>query len=144
MRHFIFGFGLIGLLLSTGCAGLRPAAGPKDAAGWTQGQFYVSRSCAGCHAVTEQGASPDPHAPAFRTLPLRFDRARLESALAAISRNGHQEMPPIYISPKEIGDIARYIESLEPSGDIRAPDSKPARVTAAGPDAAGHPGAWKA
>jgi mono/diheme cytochrome c family protein len=112
MRNLTFVFRILSLLALSGCASdgdfRRPTA-------WARGQFYVSRSCAGCHAVGDQGASPNPRAPGFRTLPLRFDTAHLEAALTAISRHGHQNMPPIYISPAEIKDIAGYIERLTPA-----------------------------
>ncbi|MDB5454392.1 MAG: cytochrome c family protein [Caulobacteraceae bacterium] len=114
MHNFTFVSGILGLLALTGCAGLSPASDVRRPAAWARGQFYVSRSCAGCHAVTDQGDSPNPRAPVFRTLSLRFDTAHLEAALTAISRHGHEEMPPIYISPAEIKDIAGYIESLKP------------------------------
>jgi mono/diheme cytochrome c family protein len=123
MRNLVFAIGALGLLAPTGCAGLSSPGDVPHPKVWARGQYYASRSCAGCHAVTEHGASPNPHAPSFRALPYRFDTAQLKAALTAITRRGHGDMPPIYLTPAEIRDIAGYIESLQPSDETPSPSA---------------------
>jgi len=89
-----------------------------------RGRFYALRSCAGCHAVGDAGASPDSHAPLFRNLDDRVAKSDLPQRLADLSRGGHREMPPIYMSPDEITDLVAYITTLK-----RAPP-RPAPVRA--------------
>ena len=109
---------LILAMLATagGCAsGPAPALkSPVLEASADRGRFFVLRSCAGCHAVGSLGESPNGGAPSFATVRLRHNAISLERRLAQISRNGHVEMPPIYMSDDEIKDIAAYIETLEP------------------------------
>lgn len=81
-----------------------------------RGQRFAQRACAGCHAIGVRGQSPSGNAPAFGTLRLRYTSPQLVRRLAVISRDGHYEMPPIYISPDEANDLAYYVESL---GDAR-------------------------
>jgi mono/diheme cytochrome c family protein len=107
---------------AAGCApGPRPGGaadgGRQDAAA---GQAFVRRACAGCHATGPQGASPNPHSPPFRTLAARLPGEALEAQLGAIARQGHVEMPPIYMTPEEIRAVAAYIRSVQaPERDLR-------------------------
>jgi mono/diheme cytochrome c family protein len=93
-----------------GCATLGPAGGPAA----ERGRFVAQRSCAGCHAVEGVAGSPNPVAPTFSVLRARHDETGLKRRLAEISRDGHHQMPPIYMTQDEIGDIAAYIRTLEP------------------------------
>jgi mono/diheme cytochrome c family protein len=106
---------LVATTLLGGCAGLgrpSPAAARQDAA---SGQRFVQRACAGCHAVEPTGASPNPHAPPFRTLAGRLPGRALDEQLSTIARRGHVEMPPIYMTPDEIGAVAAYIRGIAQS-----------------------------
>jgi len=76
------------------------------------GRRFTLRSCAGCHAVGPSGSSPNAHAPPFRTLAERLRGPALDAQLAAISRYGHVEMPPIYMTRDEIRGVAAYIRSV--------------------------------
>jgi mono/diheme cytochrome c family protein len=108
---------------TAGCAeGRSPeAAGARQPA--AAGQAFVRRACAGCHAIGPQGASPNPHSPPFRTLAARLPGPALEAQLSAIAQHGHVEMPPIYMTPDEIGAVASYIRA------VRAPGAGPSDET---------------
>lgn len=103
---------IIGLsALATACAtGGGPGRAPGSAA--ERGQQFAYRACAGCHAVGQEAESRSANAPRFRDLRIRFTAPSLERRLAEISRQGHYEMPPVFISQDEAVDIAAYIESL--------------------------------
>jgi mono/diheme cytochrome c family protein len=45
---------------------------------------------------------------------MRHTAIGLERSLAQIARDGHGEMPPIYMTAAEVQDIVAYIESLTP------------------------------
>lgn len=81
-------------------------------AGIARGQAFVERACAGCHAVRRADASRNGHAPPFRDLAARRSDADLGRALSEISRDGHLEMPPIYVTPGEMADVVAYMRSL--------------------------------
>jgi mono/diheme cytochrome c family protein len=114
----------------SGCATAPPAArkAPILDASADRGRFLVLRSCAGCHAVGSLGESPNGSAPSFPAVRLRYNTLSLERRLAEISKNGHVEMPPIYMSDAEIKDIVAYIETIEPSDSA----AEPARPREAG------------
>jgi mono/diheme cytochrome c family protein len=117
MRRFLAILALTAL--AAGCAeGPRPgaAAGQGARQPAAAGEVFVRRSCAGCHAIGPQGESPNPHSPPFRTLAARLPGPALEAQLSAIARRGHVEMPPIYMTPDEIGAVAAYIRA------VRAPE----------------------
>ncbi|WP_374470033.1 cytochrome c [Phenylobacterium sp.] len=97
--------------LVAACAtGSGPGRAPASAA--ERGAQFAWRACNGCHAVGPEGGARNGAAPAFRDLRLRFTSLQLERRLAEISRNGHYEMPPVFISREEAADIAAYVESL--------------------------------
>lgn len=79
-----------------------------------RGLQFVTRSCAGCHAVGGGGHSANVVAPPFASVRMRHTAIGLERSLAQIAREGHGDMPPIYMTPAEMQDIVAYIESLEP------------------------------
>jgi mono/diheme cytochrome c family protein len=99
--------------LAAGCASLDDARGRRDAAA---GRQFAQRACAGCHATGLHGYSPNPRSPPFRTLGGRLPGAALETRLSAIVRDGHGEMPPIYMTPQEMGEVAAYIRALRAVG----------------------------
>lgn len=93
-----------------GCATAQTRT-PSQAA-LARGHGFAARACAGCHGVEAVGESPNAHAPRFRELAARRSDAQLAAAIAEISRNGHLEMPPIYVTPDELADVVAYMRSL--------------------------------
>jgi mono/diheme cytochrome c family protein len=102
---------IVGLsALSAACA-TGSAGGAKDVMA-ERGERFAWRACAGCHAVAADGESRNSGAPTFRRLGLRYTPLQLERRLAEISRDGHYEMPPVFISREEAAEIAAYINGL--------------------------------
>lgn len=103
-------------MLLAGCAASpRPApTGALTPTAVERGRTFVQRACAGCHAIGTAAQSPNPSAPPFWRLGRELEGAQLQAALAAVSRQGHNEMPPIAIVDRELGDVAQYIRSLQP------------------------------
>lgn len=111
MRRLVLILALAGLAAACTTAG--------EAEGWRPwrsqaeaGHVFVRRACAGCHAVAEQGASPNPLSPPFRTLSARLPGPALATELSDIASRGHVQMPPIYMTPAEIRAVAAYIRSV--------------------------------
>ena len=107
---------LIALAVLTGCAAVKgdavPSAGNPGPA--QRGMAFVERACAGCHAVGASSHSPQSHAPPFWWVGQQVEADGLKLVLAELAQHGHVEMPPIYMTPDEIEDIAAYIGTLQP------------------------------
>ncbi|MDP3488874.1 MAG: cytochrome c [Phenylobacterium sp.] len=119
MREALIVLCLAGALAS--CA--TPAAPPPQtlSPAAERGLQFVARSCAGCHAVGYGGHSANAVAPGFASVRMRHTAIGLERSLAQIAREGHGEMPPIYMTSAEMQDIVAYIESLEPVAEAPSP-----------------------
>ena len=78
-----------------------------------RGEALLSKHCAMCHAVGRSGESPNPIAPAFRTLGTRYPVEQLEEALAEGIFSGHPEMPEFVFAPHEVGAIVAYLRSIQ-------------------------------
>ena len=98
-------------MLAAGCSALKVPPPPVSAGG-APGRAFVEKACAGCHAVDSSDSSRNPRAPAFRNLARQRTDAELMTALGEISRNGHVEMPPIYVTPDEMRAVVAYMRSL--------------------------------
>ncbi len=112
MRHVLTVLTLTAALSACATGEGPPPASLSPAA--ERGQQFVLRACAGCHAVAGREASPNAVAPAFASIRMRHTAIGLERSLAQIARQGHGEMPPIYMTNAEMSDIVAYIESLAP------------------------------
>jgi mono/diheme cytochrome c family protein len=96
--------GAAALSLLAPSAAVAPTAEP--------GARIAAQKCASCHAVGPHGASPNPAAPRFRDIRLRYNALSLERELARIAKEGHFEMRPTAIRDDEARDLADYIENL--------------------------------
>jgi len=96
----------VGLLLV-----VAPAAAQSDLT--ARGRLLVQRHCAGCHAVTRSGASPDAAAPPFRDLNQRYRIDSLGEALAEGILTGHPAMPQFAFPPKDIAAVLAYLKSIQ-------------------------------
>ena len=101
-------FALIAALLAADVA-----VAPADPA-LENGRHIAERDCAACHSVGLSDESPNPAAPTFRTLRLRYNPISLERRLARIPARGHSTMPPRMLSPSDVPDLVAYIQSLGP------------------------------
>jgi len=105
---------VLGVGLS-GCVSSPPAPEPQPlSAAAERGRSFALRACGGCHALGSGRRSANAVAPSFATIRMRHTSLALERALADIARQGHGEMPPIYMTAGEIDDLVAYVESLEP------------------------------
>ncbi|MGQ3017062.1 c-type cytochrome [Phenylobacterium sp.] len=119
MRDALIILSLAGALAS--CATPQPAPPQPMSPAAERGLQFAVRSCAGCHAVDSAGHSANAVAPPFASVRMRHTAIGLERSLAQISREGHGEMPPIYMTAAEMADLVAYIESLEPIAEAPAP-----------------------
>ena len=83
-----------------------------------RGRSFALRACGGCHALDGAREGPNAVAPAFASIRLRHTEISLERNLEAIAREGHGEMPPIYMTRSEIDDLVAYIETLTPGARL--------------------------
>jgi mono/diheme cytochrome c family protein len=65
-----------------------------------------------------RGESPNASAPTFGSIRLRYSALSLPRRLQEISKDGHFEMPPIYMTPDEIRDITAYVETVDASEGV--------------------------
>jgi cytochrome c len=75
-----------------------------------RGFRLVSFHCARCHAIDKVGESPLAHAPAFRTLHLKYPVSDLQRPLA---QGVHPEMPRFQLEAGQVEDIMAYLKTLE-------------------------------
>lgn len=78
-----------------------------------RGHLLVQRYCAGCHAVTRTGKSPNAAAPAFRDLNARYRIDDLGEALAEGILTGHPAMPQFEFPPKDVAAVLAYLKSIQ-------------------------------
>ena len=94
-------------VLALGSAALSAEAQVQT--GWEIVQDY----CAVCHATGEQGVSPHPAAPPFRTLHERYDVDSLAEGLVEGLVSGHPDMPEFEFDPEQAQAIIAYLKTLE-------------------------------
>jgi mono/diheme cytochrome c family protein len=78
-----------------------------------RGALLVQRYCAGCHAVKRTGQSPNPAAPAFRDLNMRYHIDDLAEALAEGILTGHPAMPEFKFPPRDVKAVLAYLKSIQ-------------------------------
>jgi mono/diheme cytochrome c family protein len=102
--------------LLAGCAQapLAPTTRPPMSVAEERGQALVQHDCAACHAIEDGLGSPNPSAPAFATIRLRYNSLSLERLLTTISHDGHWEMPRRPLSTTDVQDLVAFIESPDP------------------------------
>ena len=75
-----------------------------------RGFRLVTFHCARCHAVDKVGESPLAHAPALRTLHLKYPVSDLQRPL---SQGVHPDMPRFQFEAGQVADIMAYLKTLE-------------------------------
>src|SRR5471032_3010799 len=103
------------VLSAIAALGASPQTTPPSADAASRGLYVALRVCSACHKVAFPGVGPDSAAPSFAAIHARHDAEGLHSLLVEISSAGHQEMPPIPMSPAEIEDVAAYIATVPPA-----------------------------
>lgn len=100
--------GWLGLALAW--SGAAAAEGDAKAGG-----AFARQHCAGCHAITGAGPSPNPNAPPFRGISKDWPVEAVAEALAEGIRLGHDGKPMVNIefTVDEIADLVAYIASVQ-------------------------------
>ncbi len=78
-----------------------------------EGRAIAEERCAICHAIGPQDESPEPAAPAFRTLSQRYPVDDLQEALAEGLTTGHPTMPEVVLQPEQIDAFLAYLKSIQ-------------------------------
>lgn len=92
---------------------LLPQAAAAQSSAQARGEALLQRHCAMCHAVGRRGTSPHAMAPPFRTLGRKYPIESLEEGLAEGLMTGHPEMPEFRFSPRDVGAIVAYLNSVQ-------------------------------
>lgn len=100
-------------------AALLGAAATAQAASVQNGQELAQRNCGLCHALGPKGDSPNPMAPPFRDVHLRFRPAELESMFQAGLLTRHPAMPEFRFNLRELEDLVAFLESMESRSEAR-------------------------
>jgi tetratricopeptide (TPR) repeat protein len=79
-----------------------------------EGRKLVETHCSRCHAAGRQGDSPNPKAPALRSLHTRHPVMALREPLTRGIAAPHDEMPRFQLADQQIDRIVAYINSLAP------------------------------
>jgi cytochrome c len=78
-----------------------------------RGANLLSKHCSMCHAIGRLGRSPHREAPPFRTLSKRYPIESLSEALGEGLFTGHPSMPEFVFSPRDVGAILSYLQSIQ-------------------------------
>lgn len=78
-----------------------------------RGREIADVACSPCHAVGKQDSSPNPAAPAFRTLGQKYPVDDLQEALAEGILVGHPAMPQVRMPPEDIGAFLAWLASIQ-------------------------------
>lgn len=93
-------------------AGATMATGAYAQDSVKRGRALATQYCAGCHAIGNEQASPNPEAPPFRTLSERYPIDALEETFVDAINTGHPGMPVFQASPEQIYAILDYIAEV--------------------------------
>jgi mono/diheme cytochrome c family protein len=85
----------------------------SDADTVASGQMIAEATCAACHAVGREGASPNPAAPPLRTAAQRVDLDVLETEFAEGMRVGHAGMPDFQFDLEGVDALLAYLRSIQ-------------------------------
>lgn len=106
--------GAFALLITQGCSSVGGATVWEGLSPEVRRGEGIARSnCATCHAIGADTDSPDPMAPAFQRIRLRYNRLSLEREFQTITEVGHYLMKPTPIEGGDVQDLIAYIESLD-------------------------------
>jgi len=99
--------GLVSLLSALTQASTASASAIRD------GREVAAKKCSGCHAIAEDGVSPNAKAPPFRVLNTRYPIDALGESFLKGIEVGH-EMPTFTLAPQEVTSLLIYLRSLDP------------------------------
>lgn len=99
-------------MMAAAAAAILVSAPAASAADLRAGKAFLAETCAGCHAITAAGDSPNPDAPPFRVVLKRYPASDLEESLAEGIVTGHGDMPVFELDPPAIADVVAYLDAL--------------------------------
>lgn len=101
-------------LVLASCAGAQPREEVNVSAEAlaADGRDIAEAQCAACHAIGAYGESPDPRAPAFRTVLSRYRAEVLEQELINGIRVSHP-MPEFQFNPQGADALIAYLRSIQ-------------------------------
>jgi cytochrome c len=97
--------------LAMGACAAQPEAEPQESLAG-DGRAIAEAQCAGCHSIGEYGDSPDPAAPAFRTILSRYRADVLEEELIAGIQVAHP-MPDFQFNPQGADALIAYLQAVQ-------------------------------
>lgn len=98
-------------LLGLSFAGSAAATGSLE-----RGQELAVRECSACHAIRDEGVSPNPAAPPLRDLGTRYPIDALKESFVKGLAVGHPGMPSFMLDQDDVTDLLAYLRSLDPCG----------------------------
>lgn len=78
-----------------------------------RGRTLLDENCARCHAIEKIGNSPNPAAPAFRTLGGSFNLDQFSQQLTRGLASGHPDMPEFKFSEDDARAVTAYLRSIQ-------------------------------
>jgi len=87
-----------------------------NAASLERGQELAVQECSGCHAIRDEGVSPNPAAPPLRDLGTRYPIDALRESFIKGLAIGHPGMPSFMLDQDDVTDLLAYLRSLDPCG----------------------------
>ena len=112
---------LLVVLLAASCGAL--AANAADSESVAAGRILAKRHCGRCHAIGPADHSRLRRAVPFRVIAARYSVWDLQEALAEGIVVGHPAMPKFIFTPKDIGALLSYMDTLTPAK--RRPGKRP-------------------
>lgn len=79
----------------------------------TRGRRFAETHCASCHAIGDNGSSPNPEAKPFRDVVKVYPPEQLQEAFAEGIAVGHAQMPPFTLNPDDADDLIAYLRTLQ-------------------------------
>jgi mono/diheme cytochrome c family protein len=120
---------VLAAVAAAGALGLAACATAPDASRTSspaaiRGQAYALADCAGCHAVTLEGLSPNAYAPPFRTLRTPWTAESLMLRLQRSPIHHGPDMPTRTLHPEEAKDLVAYLAAVQ-AGKVLSPPAYP-------------------
>lgn len=78
-----------------------------------EGGELANTMCGGCHAVGDEGASPNPAAPPLRAAYAGADQTQFAQQMREGLPAGHPDMPRFVFTPDQIDALTAYLGDLE-------------------------------
>jgi tetratricopeptide (TPR) repeat protein len=93
-----------------------------------QGKALAEKICSSCHAVGDNGVSPNKNATEFRNYYRRHPLFTLRQPITRAIRETHNQMPKFMYSDEEIDAIVAYINSLSTTRRLDLPQLAPGQT----------------